>query len=55
MTDDPEDPSLIALGAAVSDGAAVDWGEVEGLADGDDRQRLVRAMWDVEMLVAAHR
>ena len=55
MTDDPDDPSLIALGAAVSDGAAVDWGEVEGLADGDDRQRLVRAMRDVETLVAAHR
>ena len=29
MTDDPDDPSLIALGAAVSDGAAVDWGEIE--------------------------
>jgi RNA polymerase sigma factor (sigma-70 family) len=55
MTDDPDDPSLIALGAAVSDGAAVDWGEIEGLADGDDKQRLVRAMRDVETLVAAHR
>ena len=55
MTDDPDDPSLIALGAAVSDGAAVDWGEIEGLADGDDRQRLVRAMRDVETLVVAHR
>ena len=55
MTDDPDDPSLIALGAAVSDGAAVDWGEIEGLADGDDRQRLVRAMRDVGRCVAAHR
>jgi Tol biopolymer transport system component len=55
MTDDPDDPSLIALGAAVSDGVAVDWAEVEGQADNAERQHLVRAMRDVATLVAAHR
>jgi Tol biopolymer transport system component len=55
MTDAPEDPSLIALGAAVSDGAPIDWGEVESHADGAERQRLVRAMRDVAALVAAHK
>jgi Tol biopolymer transport system component len=55
MTDEPDDPALIALGAAVSDGAPIDWQEIENAAGGDERQRLLQAMRDVEALVAAHR
>ncbi|MEO7274755.1 MAG: protein kinase [Vicinamibacterales bacterium] len=55
MTDSPDDPALIALGAAVSDGATVDWGEVEGVFEGAEQQRLVRGMRDVAALVSAHR
>jgi Tol biopolymer transport system component len=55
MTDDPEDPSLIALGAAVSDGVPVDWTEIESQSHDDERQQLVRAMRELETLVAAHR
>src|SRR3954447_23882189 len=55
MTDSPDDPALIALGAAVSDGATVDWGEVEGVFEGAEHQRLIRGMRDVAALVSAHR
>ena len=55
MTDSRDDPALIALGAAVSDGAAVDWGQVEGAFDGPDQQRLVRGMREVATLLSAHR
>ncbi len=55
MTDEADDPSLLALGAAVSDGAPVDWDEVETHADSAERQDVVRAMRDVATLMAAHR
>jgi len=55
MTDHPDDPALIALGAAVSDGATVDWSQVEGAFDGADQQQLLKGMRDVAALVTAHR
>jgi Tol biopolymer transport system component len=55
MNDGPDDPSLIALGAAVSDGAVIDWLAAEHLAEDADRQSLVRGMRDVAALIAAHR
>ena len=55
MTDSPDDPALIALGAAVSDGATVDWGQVEGAFEGADQQQLLKGMREVAALVTAHR
>jgi len=51
----PEDPKLIALAAAVSDGAAVDWAGAEQDAGNADARRLVREMHQLATIVAAHR
>jgi len=55
MSERPDDPALIALGAAVSDGAAVDWTQVEGALEHAEQQQLLRGMRDVAALVSAHR
>lgn len=55
MNDGPEDPSLIALGAAISDGAPVDWEEVERTAVEPEKRQLLENLRDVAKLVTAHR
>ncbi len=55
MTDGPDDPALLALGAALSDGAAIDWKGEQERAEGEDQQRLVEALRDLAPLLAAHR
>jgi Tol biopolymer transport system component len=55
LSDTPEDASLIALGAAVSDGAAVDWQQAERDAVDPDKLRIVREMRRLATVVAAHR
>jgi Tol biopolymer transport system component len=55
MTEEPDDPSLLALGAAVADGAPVNWDALDTAASDAGRQELVRAMRDVAALMAAHR
>src|ERR671912_1886524 len=51
----PEDSKLIALAAAVSDGAPVDWARAEQDAGNADARRLVREMQQLATIVAAHR
>lgn len=55
MSETPEDAWLIALGAAVSDGAAVDWDRLEQQATDSHRRRLLRQMRGVASIVDAHR
>ena len=55
MSDDPDDPGLIALGVAISEGATIDWREAERSAGSEEKQRLVQGLRDLAALVAAHR
>ena len=55
MSDTPEDAWLIALGSAVSDGAAVDWKALERRATTDDARRVLREMRGIARIVDAHR
>src|SRR3982750_3855905 len=55
MSDGPDDDSLIALGAAVSDGDVIDWTAAEHQAEDPESQALVRGMREVATLMAAHR
>ena len=55
MSDTPEDAWLIALGSAVSDGAAVDWEEAERHAIDDHRKQLLQQLRSVALIVDAHR
>ncbi len=55
MTDAPEDAWLIALGSAVSDGAAVDWKDVEQRATSDHARRVLQEMRGIARIVDAHR
>jgi serine/threonine protein kinase len=51
----PEDAELIALAAAVSDGAPVDWERAEREADNAEARLLVREMQRLAAIVVAHR
>jgi Tol biopolymer transport system component len=55
MTEEPEDSVLLALGAAVADGAPVRWDDVEVRAGDVERQELIQGMREVAALMAAHR
>ena len=55
MSGDPDDPAFIALAAAISDGAPVDWAEVEKKADTPDEKQLVQNLRELERFVAAQR
>ena len=55
MTDNPEDAWLIALGAAVSDGAEIDWDQAELDAGSSDRRLIVQQMRRLADVVTAHR
>ena len=55
MSEPPEDPFLLALGSAVSDGSAVDWERAERDAADPNTQNIVRGMRNLAGLVAAHR
>ena len=55
MSGDPEDPALIALGAAVSDGAPINWDDIERRAASADEKRLVRELRQIAAVVIAHR
>jgi eukaryotic-like serine/threonine-protein kinase len=55
LSDTPEDAWLIALGSAVSDGAAVDWEEAERQAVDDHRKALLQQLRSVARIVDAHR
>ena len=54
MSDTPDDAWLIALGAAVSDGAAIDWDKVERRAGDPNTQLLVQQMRRLATVVTAH-
>ena len=54
MTDEPDNPALIALATAMSEGATIDWDEAERTAASEpDRQR-VQELRELATLVAAH-
>jgi Tol biopolymer transport system component len=55
LSDAPEDAWLIALGSAVSDGAAVDWEEAERHAVDDQRKAILHQLRSVARIVDAHR
>ena len=55
MNGTPEDASLIALAAAVSDGTAVDWDQAEREAADSAARRLVQQMRRLAAVVDAHR
>ena len=55
MTGPPEDPFLLALGSAVSDGSSVDWEQAERNAADPATQDIVRGMRNLAGVVAAHR
>src|SRR6185436_19937163 len=55
LNDTPEDAWLIALGSAVSDGAAVDWRELERGATTDYARRVLHEMRGIAQIVDAHR
>jgi Tol biopolymer transport system component len=54
LNDTPDDAWLIALGAAVSDGAAIDWESVERKARDPHTQLLVEQMRRLATVVTAH-
>jgi Tol biopolymer transport system component len=54
LTDTPDDAWLIALAAAVSDGAAVDWEEAARKASDPKTQLLVQEMRRLATVVTAH-
>jgi Tol biopolymer transport system component len=55
MIDDPDDPALLALGAALSDGVPIDWQDEQRRAEGDEQQRLLQGLRDLAPLLEAHR
>ena len=55
LNDSPEDAWLIALGSAVSDGAAVDWQELEQRATTEHARRVLQQMRGIARIVDAHR
>ena len=55
MNDTPEDAWLIALGSAVSDGAAVDWDTLERRATTDQERQVLHEMRGIARIVDAHR
>lgn len=55
MNQNPDDAWLIALGAMVSDGGAVDWDDAERRPADPEQQRLVRQLRQLATIVKAHR
>lgn len=55
MSDTPEDPSLLALAAALADGTAIDWEKIEGQELPPNRRLLVEDLRRVASVVRAHR
>ena len=55
MTETPDDAWLIALGSAISDGAPLDWDELERHAPDTRSKRIVRQMRGLSRIVDAHR
>ncbi|MGH9371808.1 MAG: protein kinase domain-containing protein, partial [Vicinamibacterales bacterium] len=55
MSGNPDDPWLIALAVAVSDGAAIDWDSAEQRPLDAARQRLVKRLRQLSAIVDAHR
>ena len=55
MSVNPDDPELIALGAAISDGAAVDWERVRTNSAGVESERLVAGLRQLAAVVTAVR
>jgi eukaryotic-like serine/threonine-protein kinase len=55
MTVNPDDPALIALGAAISDGAQVDWDRVQQDANSPEAAQMVAEMRHLQQLVTAVR
>src|SRR5688572_4370105 len=47
--------ALLELAAAISDGAGVDWGDVEGKASGPDERRVVEQLRLIAMIAGMHR
>ena len=55
LNDTPENAWLIALGSAVSDGADVDWQDLERRATTDHERRVLQQMRGIARIVDAHR
>jgi eukaryotic-like serine/threonine-protein kinase len=55
LNDTPEEAWLIALGSAVSDGAPVDWSELERRATTEHARRVLHEMRGIARIVDAHR
>ena len=55
LNDTPENAWLIALGSAVSDGADVDWQDLEQRATTDQERRVLQQMRGIARIVDAHR
>ncbi len=55
MSETPDDAWLIALGAAISDGAPLDWDELERKANDTRTKRVVQQMRGLSRIVDAHR
>jgi Tol biopolymer transport system component len=55
MNGNPDELALIALGAAISDGAAVNWDELERQAENPERQRLFQDLRQLARLASVHR
>jgi Tol biopolymer transport system component len=55
LNDTPDDPWLLALGSAISDGAPVDWDQLEREASDSERKRVLEQMRGLSRIVDAHR
>ena len=55
MSVEPDDPELIALGAAISDGARVDWDQVQKDAPNPEAEQLVAGLRDLAAVVSGVR
>jgi Tol biopolymer transport system component len=55
MSVEPDDPELIALGAAISDGARVDWDRVQKDAPDAEAEQLVAGLRDLATVVSGLR
>jgi len=55
MSGEPDDPDLIALGAAISDGARVDWDQVQKDAPTAETEQLVAGLRELASVVSAVR
>jgi serine/threonine protein kinase len=55
LSDMPEDPWLIALGSAVSDGADIDWDKAERETSDESKKQILRQLRGLATIVHAHR